>query len=130
VSAICSDVLLMRQAGLSARYLGSIERGRVSASVTVLGRLAQAFRVDPCELIRAVRPLHVRQFLVLVFVGLNCRRRAIDESYLKKNLPVNPSLQTCQNVNVRIHLSWQFGATQRITEIAPRIPRMRWYVNA
>jgi transcriptional regulator with XRE-family HTH domain len=37
---------------LSARYLGSIERAAVSASVTVLGRLATALRVDACELIR------------------------------------------------------------------------------
>lgn len=43
---------LADRAGLSARYLGSIERARVSASVTVLGRLARAFRIDPCELIR------------------------------------------------------------------------------
>jgi DNA-binding XRE family transcriptional regulator len=33
---------LADRAGLSARYLGSIERASVSASVTVLGRLAQA----------------------------------------------------------------------------------------
>lgn len=38
--------------GLSSRYVGSIERGRVSASVTVLGKLANALGVDPCELIR------------------------------------------------------------------------------
>lgn len=43
---------LADRARLSARYLGSIERGAVSASVTVLGQLAQALRVDPCELIR------------------------------------------------------------------------------
>ena len=43
---------LADRAGLSARYLGSIERGAVSASITVLGRLAQALRIDPCELIR------------------------------------------------------------------------------
>ena len=43
---------LADRAGLSARYLGSIERAAVSASVTVLGRLAQALRVDACELIR------------------------------------------------------------------------------
>jgi transcriptional regulator with XRE-family HTH domain len=43
---------LADRARLSARYLGSIERATVSASVTVLGRLAQALRVDPCELIR------------------------------------------------------------------------------
>jgi transcriptional regulator with XRE-family HTH domain len=43
---------LADSAGLSARYLGSIERAAVSASVTVLGRVAQALRIDPCELIR------------------------------------------------------------------------------
>jgi transcriptional regulator with XRE-family HTH domain len=42
---------LADRAGLSARYLGSIERGAVSASVTVLGKVARALRVDPCELI-------------------------------------------------------------------------------
>jgi transcriptional regulator with XRE-family HTH domain len=44
---------LADRAGLSVRYLGSIERGKVSASVTVLGQVAQALRIDPCELIRA-----------------------------------------------------------------------------
>ncbi|HUZ33468.1 MAG TPA: helix-turn-helix transcriptional regulator [Xanthobacteraceae bacterium] len=43
---------LADRAGLSARYLGSIERAVVSASVTILGRLAQALRVDACDLIR------------------------------------------------------------------------------
>ena len=37
---------LAYRAGLSARYLGSIERATVSASVTVLGRLARALRVE------------------------------------------------------------------------------------
>jgi transcriptional regulator with XRE-family HTH domain len=44
---------LADRAGVSARYLGSIERATVSASVTVLGRVAQALRIDPCELLRA-----------------------------------------------------------------------------
>ena len=44
---------LADRAGLSARYLGSIERGSVSASVTVLGLIAQALRIDPCDLIRS-----------------------------------------------------------------------------
>jgi transcriptional regulator with XRE-family HTH domain len=39
--------------GLSTRYIGSIERGRVSATVTVLGKLAEALNVDPCRLIAA-----------------------------------------------------------------------------
>ncbi len=43
---------LADRAGLSARYLGSIERAAVSASVTVLGRIARALRIDPCELIK------------------------------------------------------------------------------
>jgi transcriptional regulator with XRE-family HTH domain len=51
VRGITQEELAFR-AGLSPRYLGSIERARVSASVTVLGRLAKALRIDPCELIR------------------------------------------------------------------------------
>jgi len=47
---------LADRAGLSSRYLGSIERGAVSASVTVLGRLAKALRVSPCELIAQPQP--------------------------------------------------------------------------
>lgn len=43
---------LADRAGLSARYVGAIERGDVSASVTVLGKLAGALGVDPCELLR------------------------------------------------------------------------------
>jgi transcriptional regulator with XRE-family HTH domain len=42
---------LADRAGLSARYLGSIERADVSASVTVVGELAAALRIDPCKLI-------------------------------------------------------------------------------
>lgn len=43
-------------AGLSARYIGSVERANVSISLTVLGQLADALNVDPCELIRRSRP--------------------------------------------------------------------------
>jgi transcriptional regulator with XRE-family HTH domain len=43
---------LADRARLSARYLGSIERATVSASVTVLEQLAEALRIDPCDLIR------------------------------------------------------------------------------
>ena len=42
---------LADRAGLSARYLGSIERSAVSASVTVLGQIADALRIDPRDLI-------------------------------------------------------------------------------
>lgn len=48
---------LADSAGLSARYLGSIERAAVAASVTVLGRLAQALDVDASELIRPLAPV-------------------------------------------------------------------------
>ena len=47
---------LAHRAGLSARYVGKLERAKGSASVTVLGRLATALGVDPCDLIRTVRP--------------------------------------------------------------------------
>jgi transcriptional regulator with XRE-family HTH domain len=43
---------LAARANLSARYVSSVERAVVAASVTVLGQLADALQVDPCELIR------------------------------------------------------------------------------
>ncbi|MFY9955429.1 helix-turn-helix domain-containing protein [Bradyrhizobium sp.] len=50
------------RAGLSSRYLGSIERGAVSASVTVLGRLARALRINPCDFDRAAATSKVVAF--------------------------------------------------------------------
>lgn len=46
---------LADRAGLSSRYLGSIERADVSVSVTVLGQLAEALKVDSSELVRPSR---------------------------------------------------------------------------
>ena len=46
---------LAGRAGLSARYIGGIERADVSASVTVLGRVAEALEVEATELVRSVR---------------------------------------------------------------------------
>ena len=43
---------LAHRAGISFRYLGAIERGKVSASVTLLGKIAAALNVDPCKLIK------------------------------------------------------------------------------
>lgn len=43
---------LAERASLSMRYVGAIERGDVSASVTVLGQIAEALEVDPAELLR------------------------------------------------------------------------------
>jgi len=37
--------------GISSRYLGSIERAKVSPSVTLLGTFASALGVSACELI-------------------------------------------------------------------------------
>ena len=42
---------LAHRAGLSSRYVGSIERADVSASVAILGRLAEALDIDPRDLI-------------------------------------------------------------------------------
>lgn len=44
---------LAERAGLSARYVGGIERAHVSASVTVLGRIAEALEIEAIELVRA-----------------------------------------------------------------------------
>ncbi|MCB4767062.1 helix-turn-helix transcriptional regulator [Ancylobacter sp. Lp-2] len=43
---------LADHAGLSARYIGAIERADVSASVTVLGQIAEALGVEPGELLK------------------------------------------------------------------------------
>jgi transcriptional regulator with XRE-family HTH domain len=51
---------LAESAGLSARYVGGIERADVSASVTVLGRIAEALEVEATELVRAV-PVKARK---------------------------------------------------------------------
>jgi transcriptional regulator with XRE-family HTH domain len=42
---------LADRAGLSARYIGAIERADKSASVTVLGRIADALGVDAAVLL-------------------------------------------------------------------------------
>ena len=47
---------LAARADVSMRYVGAIERGKVSASVTVLGQIADALGVDPSELIRREKP--------------------------------------------------------------------------
>ena len=44
---------LAERAGLSARYIGAIERADVSASVTVLGQIADALGIEAGELVRA-----------------------------------------------------------------------------
>jgi transcriptional regulator with XRE-family HTH domain len=45
---------LADRAGLSMRYVGAIERGDVSASVTVLGQIAEALEIEPGELLKKV----------------------------------------------------------------------------
>lgn len=46
---------LADRAGLSARYIGAIERADVSASVTVLGQIAGALGAEPGELLKPSR---------------------------------------------------------------------------
>jgi len=43
---------LAERSGISSRYIGAVERGDVSASVTVLGKIADALSVSPCELVK------------------------------------------------------------------------------
>jgi transcriptional regulator with XRE-family HTH domain len=43
---------LAERAGLSPRYIGAIERVSVSASINVLGQLADALGVEPGDLLR------------------------------------------------------------------------------
>ncbi|MBM7324788.1 helix-turn-helix transcriptional regulator [Agrobacterium sp. S2] len=46
---------LAHMSGISARYVGSIERADKSASVTVLGKISEALNIDPNELLRTTR---------------------------------------------------------------------------
>ncbi len=46
---------LAEAAGLSARYVGAIERADASASVTVLGKIADALNVEPRDLVQKPR---------------------------------------------------------------------------
>lgn len=46
---------LAERTGLSARYAGAIERADVSASITVLGQLAEGLNVDAADLVQRTR---------------------------------------------------------------------------
>jgi transcriptional regulator with XRE-family HTH domain len=46
---------LAERAGISSRYVGAIERADVSASVTILGQIAEALIVEPRELLSTAR---------------------------------------------------------------------------
>jgi transcriptional regulator with XRE-family HTH domain len=46
---------LAERVGLSARYVGQIERAQASISVTVLGRLANSLKVEVAELVKGFR---------------------------------------------------------------------------
>ncbi|MBZ9711605.1 helix-turn-helix transcriptional regulator [Mesorhizobium sp. ESP7-2] len=50
---------LAERSGLSSRYIGAIERADVSASVTVLGRIADALGMEPEALIRKSKGGHL-----------------------------------------------------------------------
>jgi transcriptional regulator with XRE-family HTH domain len=45
---------LADRVGLSARYVGQIERAQASMTITVLGRIANAFEVEATKLV--IRP--------------------------------------------------------------------------
>ena len=45
---------LAEKAGLSSRHIGAVERADDSASITVLGQIANALEVDASELVRAL----------------------------------------------------------------------------
>jgi transcriptional regulator with XRE-family HTH domain len=42
---------LAARAGISMRYVGMMERGTTSASITVLGKVADALEVEPAVLV-------------------------------------------------------------------------------
>jgi len=49
---------LAHRTGLSVRHVGAIERAEMSATVTVLGQIAQALSVEPAELVARSNATH------------------------------------------------------------------------
>ncbi|RDJ01407.1 helix-turn-helix domain-containing protein [Rhizobium grahamii] len=47
---------LAHRTGLSMRHIGSIERGKTSATLTVLGQISEALAVDPREFLSVAGP--------------------------------------------------------------------------
>jgi transcriptional regulator with XRE-family HTH domain len=46
---------LADRVGLSTRYVGRVERAQASMSITVLGRLADALKVEATDLVKRTR---------------------------------------------------------------------------
>lgn len=46
---------IAERAGISSRYVGAIERADVSVSITVLGHIADALKIEPGELLNRAR---------------------------------------------------------------------------
>jgi transcriptional regulator with XRE-family HTH domain len=46
---------LADRTGLSARYVGQIERAQASMTISVLGRIANVFKIDAAELVARSR---------------------------------------------------------------------------
>jgi transcriptional regulator with XRE-family HTH domain len=44
--------------GISARYIGQIERAQASMTISILGRIANAFNVEASELVERSRRRH------------------------------------------------------------------------
>jgi transcriptional regulator with XRE-family HTH domain len=50
---------LAHRTGLSVRHIGAIERAEMSATVTVLGQMAQALSVEPAELVTRTSDIRI-----------------------------------------------------------------------
>jgi transcriptional regulator with XRE-family HTH domain len=46
---------LADRVGISARYVGQVERAQASMTVTVLGRIAEALKVEATEIVKRPR---------------------------------------------------------------------------
>lgn len=47
---------LAEKARLSSRYVGAIERADVSARVNIVGQIADAFGIEPADLLKRSKP--------------------------------------------------------------------------
>ena len=66
---------LADRVGLSARYVGQIERAQASMTITVLGRIATALEVEAAKLITRPRSRQTREAIEAPLAVLGCSRQ-------------------------------------------------------
>jgi len=85
---------LAHRAGLSSRYIGNIERETVSSSVTVLGKLAAALDIDPCDLLKPLTKRRSATREATKSAPRPSRAKSADASAIENAVAKKPKIKT------------------------------------